>query len=656
MRKTSKFLFATAMAVTFLALANPSPTVMAKSKGKKSKVVYTLKKGTLTISGKGEMPKKMTFKNNKKVKKVVIKNGVTSVSDKAFYKCKNLSKVTIGKSVKKIGIDSFNGTKIKKVTIPKKVKEIGQDAFENCKQLENITLPGKYTLKKKKGDDAYATIMGGSMADTVTFSTSIDLKTVTYVNSNVFDVSANDKNYTSKSGMIYTKDGKTLVRVSAGTKELSIDEGCETFALQSILYARHFDGDDYVVCDKLEKIRIPASVKKIDYNAYQAGDYHERFDIGKDIVISGADLDGESVVNLCNRTNLSTWENIAKQVPSIKVENGMYISKDNVLIGYEGKSEKLVVPEGITTIANNVIKGEGYNPDSKIAKEIVIPDTVKVIEDRAFFSRYNLEKVTLPKNLTEIGDYAFFECNIKEIEIPNTITKWGKNVFSSCALEKVTIPTNIKEIPEGMFEGCYKLKNIVIPDNVEKINEGAFWNCRNLESVTIGKNVKSIGKYAFQNTKLTTITIPSNVQKIDFNAFCGCDSLEKFVIEGKTDIANGVFDNTSNVVLDYRLGAQYNKTSVQINNFKRDKKNYLKVKASWAKVKGISGYEVKVATDKKFKKNVKNVKVNETKTTVTVKQKVKNVYNIKRVYVKVTPYTYVNGKKVYGKSQTDLMK
>ena len=48
--------------------------------------------------------------------------------------------------------------------------------------------------------------------------------------------------------------------------------------------------------------------------------------------------------------------------------------------------------------------------------------------------------------------------------------------------------------------------------------------------------------------------------------------------------------------------------------------------------------------------------INETKTTVTVKQKVKNVYNIKRVYVKVTPYTYVNGKKVYGKSQTDLMK
>lgn len=52
MRKTSKFLFATAMAVTVLALANPSPTVMAKSKGKKSKVVYTLKKAHLQYQEK----------------------------------------------------------------------------------------------------------------------------------------------------------------------------------------------------------------------------------------------------------------------------------------------------------------------------------------------------------------------------------------------------------------------------------------------------------------------------------------------------------------------------------------------------------------------------------------------------------------------------
>lgn len=55
----------------------------------KTKVTYTLKKGTLTIKGKGAMPTKMKFRRNKKIKKVIIKKGVTSVSYEAFALCKN---------------------------------------------------------------------------------------------------------------------------------------------------------------------------------------------------------------------------------------------------------------------------------------------------------------------------------------------------------------------------------------------------------------------------------------------------------------------------------------------------------------------------------------------------------------------------------------
>ena len=35
-------------------------------------VTYSIKKGTLVIKGKGKMPAKMTFKNNKKIKKLGI--------------------------------------------------------------------------------------------------------------------------------------------------------------------------------------------------------------------------------------------------------------------------------------------------------------------------------------------------------------------------------------------------------------------------------------------------------------------------------------------------------------------------------------------------------------------------------------------------------
>lgn len=65
---------------------NPIKDVNAATK---TKVTYKLDKGTLTVSGKGEMPKKMTFKENKKIKKVVIKNGLHQFQSTAFQIVKN---------------------------------------------------------------------------------------------------------------------------------------------------------------------------------------------------------------------------------------------------------------------------------------------------------------------------------------------------------------------------------------------------------------------------------------------------------------------------------------------------------------------------------------------------------------------------------------
>ena len=102
----------------------------------KTKVTYKLDKGILTVSGKGEMPKKMTFKENKKIKKVVIKNGITSIPRYAFSDCKNLKKVVIGKDVKKIGKYAFSHTKVTSVNIPNKVKKIETGTFAYCKKLK----------------------------------------------------------------------------------------------------------------------------------------------------------------------------------------------------------------------------------------------------------------------------------------------------------------------------------------------------------------------------------------------------------------------------------------------------------------------------------------------------------------------------------------
>ena len=68
------------------------------------------------------------------------------------------------------------------------------------------------------------------------------------------------------------------------------------------------------------------------------------------------------------------------------------------------------------------------------------------------------------------------------------------------------------------------------------------------------------------------------------------------------------------------------------------------VSVEWKKVGGVSGYEIQLATDKKFKKNKKTVTVKKQKTTKTTVKKLKAK---KKYYVRVRTYKIVNGKKVY---------
>lgn len=107
--------------------------------------------GTVTVSGTGDMTS-LPWKDSplsspwnwthtrQTVTKCVIQPGVTSIADKAFDTCANLSQVIIPDSVTKIGASAFNGcrNKLKTVTIPSSVREIGKEAFYGCNQLATV--------------------------------------------------------------------------------------------------------------------------------------------------------------------------------------------------------------------------------------------------------------------------------------------------------------------------------------------------------------------------------------------------------------------------------------------------------------------------------------------------------------------------------------
>ena len=82
-----------------------------------------------------------------------------------------------------------------------------------------------------------------------------------------------------------------------------------------------------------------------------------------------------------------------------------------------------------------------------------------------------------------------------------------------------------------------------------------------------------------------------------------------------------------------------NKTSIKKSKAKKGS-----VELTWSKAKGVKGYEIQLATDKKFKKNKKTVTIKKRKTTKTTVKKLKAK---KKYYVRVRTYKIVKGKKVY---------
>ena len=150
------------------------------------------------------------------------------------------------------------------------------------------------------------------------------------------------------------------------------------------------------------------------------------------------------------------------------------------------------------------IKSMTQSGTVKVTREITeqtvidIGDALRELYTQNDSIKINLD-MTETTGITQLSDYSFSSCdNLSGIVIPDSVKTIEEGVFRGCKnLENVTIGKNVELIGENAFNKCYKLKTIIIPDSVKTISNGAFCRCKNLENVTIGKDVESIGSQAF---------------------------------------------------------------------------------------------------------------------------------------------------------------
>ena len=140
--------------------------------------------------------------------------------------------------------------------------------------------------------------------------------------------------------------------------------------------------------------------------------------------------------------------------------------------------------------ADFVIRGGVLEKYNGAATEVVIPNSVKIIGDQAFYNCKGITSVVIPDSVKEIGRYAFNNCaELESVTMANSVQKIGYCAFRDCrSLTALTIPDSVREIDNDAFAGCSALTAIVIPASVQLIGIEAFYNCKSLRTVEFKGN------------------------------------------------------------------------------------------------------------------------------------------------------------------------
>ena len=141
--------------------------------------------------------------------------------------------------------------------------------------------------------------------------------------------------------------------------------------------------------------------------------------------------------------------------------------------------------------------GEGAFQNSGL-QSITIPSSVVSLGESAFAGS-DIESVHLPNELDIVPTSCFSDCS-KLCQVSFSSSIINSKAFRNCiALRQVSLPENLTQIGERAFEGCTNLIEFTIPSATTTIEPSIIWNCPNISKLTIGRSLKGLPVYAIND-------------------------------------------------------------------------------------------------------------------------------------------------------------
>jgi len=377
----------------------PSDMLATGECGKvKGDITWSLdRNGVLTIDGKGEIADDIctSFGDHAGwgnyagfIKEVIISEGVTSIGDYAFCNCTQLTSVSIPESVTVIGYDAFRlCSSLVSINIPAGVTELYVETFMECDALENI------------------------------------------------EVSAENENYDSVDGVLFTEGAKSLILYPRGktAEKYTVPDSVEKIETSAFAYA------------KISSVVIPDSVKEINDYAFEKSGLAS-VEIPKSVTkINGA------VFRSCKKLESVKFAGDVEAIECSAFQSCLSLKSINF-------------PDSITTIAELAF----YNCDS--LKSVTVPKNVKKLSTMAFSSCENLEEVILWEGIEIIEYRVFYDCDsLTDIYYMGTEEQWEA--------VKIENPEQIEEKIRFNFAGASDISGTV-GDKVSIIYGGLDGNMK----------------------------------------------------------------------------------------------------------------------------------------------------------------------------------